>query len=272
MGVELTNSEPLKLALGAIDTRDSKDDKYSEYVRDLKRQGDVSLFATCKRLAASIRPQERELAVDVLCEFGTPDTPFLDERRVILAKVASSETNQDVIEALGYAFSHLHCQDAVPFLVKHSRDNSSEIRYAMACGLGQYDDDSSIKALLNLSNDKCDRVRNIAIFGIAALSSRNDEEIIELLRNTLSSNDEEIEYEALNGLCRRGDEVGIAALEDIISCNEPDVWFLDIATEAGDGRLLSTLESIDESLIKDPETLRALQAAIKSCGETGATP
>jgi HEAT repeat protein len=108
----------------------------------------------------------------------------------------------------------------------------AEIRFALACALGNFaNDPTAADVLIQLMLDEDQDVRDWATFGIGALGEKDSPEIREALVGRLDDPFEDVRQEAIVGLVRLRDERVLTALLSALKQeNVPDVM-IDAASE-----------------------------------------
>ena len=239
--------------------------------------GGEDAFQKCLQLLRSTNIKHKIAAVDILAQLMDPDridaadsdgTKYkrLHPRKTIdvLLNVVTSASDEDLLASIFYAMGHNKSQRAVSSLVAHKNHFNSDIRYAVCFALLTNTDKDSIFALIDLSKDEDEDVRNWATFGLAQQIDLNTPYIRNALWNRVSDRNNEIRAEAILGLSRRQDKSSIEliicelhnAIEkgecwdqiieaafympdpryceylEILKSKKSDIWFIDEAIAA----------------------------------------
>ncbi len=113
---------------------------------------------------------------------------------------------------------------------------SGKVRYAVAFGLQGYEDNEAIQALIELSTDEYDDVRDWATTGLAGIG-RDTAEIRDALARRLNDPDEITAREAACGLARRGDARAVEPLLRALRKDDVDSDIVEAAEAMGDRRV-----------------------------------
>jgi HEAT repeat protein len=98
-------------------------------------------------------------------------------------------------------------------MITHRLHPIPAVRFAVAFALGNFADVAiAIEALLALTRDADEDVRDWATFGVGVLGNGDSPEIRDALRKRLSDSDEDMREEAMVGLGKRKDQRVLAAL------------------------------------------------------------
>jgi HEAT repeat protein len=220
-------------------------------------------------LCRSPVPNEREAGAFILGEIGLGEPAFLEETVAELCRLLREEPPLAVLSGALYALGHRDSAAATADVLPHTRHASEEIRYAATFALLTQDSPEAVAAMLKLSEDEDDEIRNWATGGLGSQIDVDTPEIRSALRARLGELDDEIRGEALLGLARRGDRDVIEPLIRELSLDEVTRLALEAADEMGDQRLLPYLEAIDEWW--DGER-SALDQALERCRDNPCVP
>jgi HEAT repeat protein len=158
--------ELVRLALTEQDEEASR-----EAVTVLHCKGSREVLEAATRLCASDSADERQLGANILGQLGMPDRTFPDECFERLAAMLTKETDPNVLECIGVAFSHLKDPRAIELLLPLKRHANSDVRFGVALGLTGHDRPDAIEALIELSRDSEELVRTWATFTLGTMIS-----------------------------------------------------------------------------------------------------
>jgi HEAT repeat protein len=254
-------------------------DKRWEHVTTLHRRNDEDAFHTAVALLDSDEPQRRELAADILAQLGAGKDarPYARPAAELLIQRIEHETHPEVLQAMATAFQHLGDARCIPVL--HSlRDHPSEdVRYGVVFGLLGHEDDLAVQALIELSRDPDEDVRDWATFGLGAQIERDDAQVRDALVARLEDPHDDTRAEAISGLAVRGDERAIPSLlAELDDSTDLD----DLSTLEGEALLALAVRTGDQRLCQHVHLLRQawadksptepmpdeLRDAIEACG------
>jgi HEAT repeat protein len=192
--------ELVRLALTEPD-----EDAAWEAVTILHCKGSREVLEAATRLCASDSADERQLGANILGQLGMPDRTFPDGCFEILAAMLTKETDPNVLECIGVAFSHLKDPRAIELLLPLRRHANSDVRFGVALGLTGHDRPDAIEALIELSRDSEELVRTWATFTLGTMISADTPDIREALFARISDPHDETRGEGLVGLALRKD-------------------------------------------------------------------
>lgn len=228
----------------------------------LKWRGTREIFEAARGLCDSECPCERDLGATILGELGLPTRAFPDESVAILNRMLDSEEDEEVLGAIAFAMGHLRHEGAVASLVKRKNHPSADVRYAVVFGLLTHETDPAITALIELSTDEDDDVRDWAAFGLGSQIDTDTPAIREALIQRLADPHDDTRAEALVGLARRHDERVVEPLIEELAGEWVGRMAVEAAQELGDVRLLPGLLELREWWDVD---VKLLDDAISRC-------
>ena len=273
-----TTEELLEDAAAAANYRDSDDavlsDLYWEPIRILHFRADDFVMATATKLLTSATTNDRVLAADILSQVSCGNEARRSEAAELLLPVFERETHDRVQRAIAAAFGHISDTRAVPRLIELSRHSDEAVRFACVLGLSGLHNHSAVAALIVLSADPNDDVRNWATFGLGSQTTLDTPELRDALVARLHEEDDEIRGEAFVGLAERGDPRVIPALLHELRSTPLDVlrdWVLihdsasaiaRVATQTGGKEWLPILKKFQALEIGEASSI---EAAIARC-------
>lgn len=245
---------------------DEDDERAWEAIRELQQRGDDAVFEAAVRLTRSTVSKERGRGVDILAQLGTPK-PSAELRakcaNVILECIVLEQTPA-VLNSIGFALGHLHDPRAVDALVPLATHADSEVRFGVVMGLLWHLAPTAIAALIELSADVDDDVRNWATFGLGQMNA-DSPALRDALVARLSDENFEIRGEALSGLAERKDARVLEPLHRELAGPPLGLFAIEAAAALGDRSILPVLEELRQSRADaPPRFLAALDAAIAS--------
>ena len=179
-------------------------------------------------LSRSSDAKERARAADILGQLGIPDRTFPDQCFDNLLRLLSDK-DVHVTSAAILGLQHLDRDQAAPFVLPYAEHADAKVRYAVAVTLGGVETPPAISALLTLSNDRDDEVRDWATFGLGQLSEEDSNEIRDALANNLADGDADVRYEAAIGLGRRQDSRAAKFIIDRLRADPEDLFAREAA-------------------------------------------
>jgi hypothetical protein len=217
------------VALARLDpAEDGEEPEYWDRIHALRRSGSSSICDQALTLANGDETQQR-VAADVLSQLGYREgQPFKDAALAVLSRLSATASDPDLIDSIVMALGFQHGEAGVPAIVRHVGHEESFVRYSVALALSSSLNRAEgwisvhhpgVEALMSLTADGDEDVRNWATFGLAQMQV--DGEALRLcFRDRLTDPHEETRGEAIDGLVRRHDPVlfswiqqGLASLD-----------------------------------------------------------
>ncbi|MCU1339822.1 MAG: hypothetical protein JWO19_5403 [Bryobacterales bacterium] len=196
---------------------DYDDDAPWAAVAELRQRNTPEVFKLAVNYSRSGIALERARALDVLAQLGggksTSDRPYLAES-VAIAEVSLRDDDPVVVRSAAWALSHLRNDRAVSALIGLKGHPDPGVRWAVASGIAGTGRGDSIQTLIGLMDDVDNEVRDWATFGLGTQCVEDSAEILDALRKRLNDTFEDARSEAIWGLARRRDEMGLRLLLD----------------------------------------------------------
>ena len=216
-----------------------------EYIPVLQRRGTEDVLLAAQKLCLSSEIAARKLGVDILGQLGSPEKTFPDRCLDVLLDLLATESNEEVLCAIGVACGHLQDSRAIYLLTKFKNHPNADVRYGVVFGLLTQENPLAIKTLIELSADEDTDVRNWATFGIGIQIDVDTPEIRSALWQRLVQDNTEENYEtygeALVGLAKRKDMRIISFLLKELENDAVGEKAVEAAEELGDARLYPAL-------------------------------
>lgn len=211
MDEQRTNEELFQAGLQG----DYEDEAAWDAVRALRRQNTDEVFKLAVHYCQSTVSLERARGLDVLAQLGAgkplSERPHFDECVAIAVEHLRDE-DAAVVHSAAWALSHLASDLAVSALIEMRHNSDTDVRWAVAHGMQGSQREDAIATLIELMDDAEDNVRDWATFGLGMQCDVDTPEIRAALRKRLSDAYEEARNEAIWGLARRKDELGLGLL------------------------------------------------------------
>lgn len=242
------------------------EEKAWEAVGTLHFRATREVFEEAKKLCRSECPQERSLGADILGQLGVPDRLCPDECVALLAEMSKTETDLDGIASLCTPLGHLGQPAAVEPLLRWKNHPDVCIRLRVAMALGGHDEPAAVEALIELSADVDEDVRDWATFGLGSQMDLDTPVVREALCARLHDPDFVTRGEAFVGLARRKDERVLAPLIEALHPERLDRFeprqdlVLEAAEKLADARLLPALLTL-----RDRPEKEWIEEIIQSC-------
>ena len=236
--------------LAARARSDNDEEGRWRYVSALHRRGDRESLDLAVQLLDSEEPDDRSLGADILGQLGAPGKPFVEERLSKLIELLERETDSGVLAAGATALGHLADHRALESLLRLVRHPSADVRFAVAGALprclGEPEDERGVEALIELSGDDDEDVRDWAVFGLGSEVDTDSPDVREALYRRIDDVHADTRDEALVGLAYRHDERVIEPLLARLSSDEVGTLDVEAAREMGSPRLHHALVELKE--------------------------
>lgn len=243
----LTNRDLVQIALAA----DSESDAYWGAVRELQKRGTREVFELSSQLCDGSEPHAREVGLDVLGQLGYErGRPFLAESLPVgsrLAVDADPLVRRSALAALG----NLGDPRSLSVLVSHMADPDASLRLAVAQAIPSVFADppqpEGVQALIQLSDDSNQEVRDWATFGLGSLADLDSDEIRNALSRRLDDLEGDTAGEALVGLARRNDPKIVPRVAALLQADVVGNLIVEAAGELADRTFVSSLERLERT-------------------------
>ena len=238
---------------------EDEDDVAWEAVRVLHLRGTSEVFEVAKRHCGSANPKARARGLSVLAQLGAgkpdADRPFIADS-VSIAIDHLRDSDQEAVRSAAWALSHLGTQHAVSALIAVRNHPDSDVRHAVANCIELRKHPAGIGILITLMEDDDEEVRDWATFALGSGDVEeggvwhlaDSPEIRAAFRQRLEDTYEEAKREAIWGLARRKDLLGVTLLLNHL---ESEDWWdgdKDAAEELLAAKQGSSIEDLCDGL------------------------
>jgi HEAT repeat protein len=205
---------------------DYDDDSPWEAVLTLRRIGSREVFERAAEWCSSDNPLKRARGADVLAQLGRtighPNNNFPEECFSVVSALAQREKDPWPLLSAVHALGGIGNAMAVPLVIEHHLHPEADVRFAVACALGNFSNDPrSVDIFLTLMRDIDEDVRDWATFGLGVLGDLDSQEIRDALWERMSDPNRDVREESLVGLSKRKDQRALPAL--IFELNQPEI-------------------------------------------------
>jgi HEAT repeat protein len=274
---ELATDEPVERALVLDDEDEHDDDEYWAIVSELQRRGDRETFEAARVLCLADSDDARCLGVAVLSQLGAAaGRPFLEASLPLVIGLCGEAASEDVVAACLHALGHLQDPRGAAAVLSQRTHSDATVRLAVAQAAegvaGEPPDPAVVDAVVELTRDEDDAVRNWSTFSLALLFEVDDPVIRETLHARIGDDDAATAAEALAGLAARNDPRAAAALLARLQAAGkppfPEQYVADVLVDAaeqlGDPRFIPALAMLREHAA-NPDAHARLTDAIATC-------
>lgn len=238
------------------------ENKPSDALAALQSRGTREVFKAAVRLTESPTPTKRELGATILGQNLVEDKSFPEEKFDVLFGLLENDKHPDVLSAVCYALGHLGEPRAIEPVARLKNHPAADVRLGVVHGLLSHEDPAAVAALIELSADEDDDVRDWATFGLGSSLEADTPEIREALAARLDDSYDDVRLEAIAGLGTRGDTRALEPLRHELEAGWDDISALEAAITLADPSLLPALLALrDEDRERD-----ILEEAIAACG------
>jgi hypothetical protein len=121
-------------------TGNCDDESAWEVVRTLRRMGSREVFERAAEWCSSDSPPKRARGADVLAQLGRtvdhPSNNFPEESFSVVSALAQREKDPWPLRSAVHALGGIGNALAVPLVIEHRRHPDADVRFAVACALG----------------------------------------------------------------------------------------------------------------------------------------
>jgi HEAT repeat protein len=177
----------------------------------LQRRTDAAAFAAAAEAARSPELPLRLVAMDVLGQLGYPQgRPFREQTLPILVETADQAAEPRLLQAALTAIAYLGDGRALTTVLRYAAHRDAGVRRVVAFALSSVIDEAdpapaAVEALVSLSRDPDENVRDWATFGLGALTNLDSPMIQEALAARLTDSVPAIADQARTALAERAD-------------------------------------------------------------------
>jgi hypothetical protein len=216
-----------------------EDDGAWAAVSALRQDGSREIFEYSAAWCMSDDPLKKARGAAILCQLrraplgnapdeGTqwdkPEWMFRDESYSLVTRMLDNEQDPVVLASAIAALGHLDNVSGVPLILGYQDHPDEEVRFAVACALGCFPNDSqSVDGLLKLTSDSDADVRDWAVFGLGVQGDADSPEIRGALLRCLGDANEDVREEAAVGLGKRQDQRLLPTLRKMLDGPEVKV-------------------------------------------------
>ncbi|WP_329579548.1 HEAT repeat domain-containing protein [Kitasatospora sp. NBC_01250] len=274
-GGEVAGGEDDLEVLRAAALLDPDEHEQWDVVHAFQKRADRSAFEAARVLVRAADARERVIGLTILAQFGSrADRLFLEER-LSIAIEACADPQAEVIRSAVLALAHLGDPRGLAAALGQEGHPDEDVRQAVAFALPSVGGDpacpDAVAALIRLSGDRSDYVRDWATFGLGLESAGDGERIRRALLERVGDPDRDTAAEAFLGLAQRGDRRMLSALGVALEGPDPADKVIEAAAELAAPELLPALHRLKQRAGADAD-LRAstIDEAISACSAAAA--
>jgi hypothetical protein len=212
----------------------------------------------CRSDVASMRAT----GAGLLAELGNLGSESADDTLGVLGSLLEREVSPDVIKIALHGVGLTGRTDGVPIVLPFASASDARVRldatHALYSCAGDPPSRDAIDALIGLSNDPDDDVRDWSTFGLGTHidADVDDEDVTGALVARLTDAYIDVREEAAVGLARRGDERAFEPVRVLLEADEVSALTVEAAGYLADERFLRPLVELGEWWEDDSDLLK----------------
>lgn len=243
--------------------------KYWRIINILRKRGTPTFYKTCVHLVYSKNIKERLIGINILAQLSNGSTirPYGKQIVKLFFKQLKTETKGNNIMSLLYGIGHNseHVEKRkIKQIIPFKDHPKSWVREGITSALGSLESKPSIHALIQLSKDKHDFIRDWATFGLANYETDNAQ-IRSALWERLSDKHKDTRSEAIYGLAKRKDKRILKVLKKELKDADFGVQTFDSILEYQSPIFVSKLETVYRKYKDDKTTSKIWLSKLKNC-------
>jgi HEAT repeats len=205
-------------------------------------------------------PAMRATGAAALAELGNVGPEWVVEVLDELASLLAREREPDVVRIALHGIALTGLERGAAISLPYASDPDARVRldatHALYSCAGEPASTSAIGALIRLSNDHDDAVRDWATFGLGTQIAADDEHIRGALVARLDDAFLDVREEAVVGLARRRDSRAFEPVRTLLASDEVSAQTVEASGYLADERLLRPLLELGEWWEDDSDVLR----------------
>ena len=233
-----------------------------EAVGALHWRGTHEVLDQAVGLCQSLCVVERRVGAAILGQLEVPDRTFPQECLDHLLSMLEKENNQDVLESILIALSHLRMPEAIVPASRFRHHPDPDVRHAVVLALTGHEDEQALGVLIELTRDPAAHVRDWATFALGSQVDVNTPALRDALVERLSDEDDDTRAEAFIGLAQRGDRRVLTDLRRELASASVGSLAVEAAALLGDPELHPALLALKDWWDVD---VGSLEEAIRAC-------
>jgi HEAT repeat protein len=273
---EERSEAPIREVLGQVVAEATSavadDDGYWDAVRRLHRFDRAEVRRLVQPFAESADPRMRALVADTLRGFSHQDDAFAAALASLLADMLTREHDPIVLAAIGCALGETKQPTAVAAMLPFAGHADANVRFSVVASLLTHHDPRAIDALIQLSRDSDDDVRDWATFGLGSqLGEPGDPELVDTpaIRDALFARiddpHDDTRWEAIVGLAMRRDSRALGVLVREVEGDCEHSLLMEAARYMAAPELCGGLRALAASDSRDFWLKNGLEGAIAAC-------
>ena len=266
----LTTAELFARAQEEALDEDGDPDVYWELVSSLHDRPPAEVWELVAPLATSEDLRLQQLVPDVLRLLGREAQPLATQTLELFEKMLGANPSGEVVGCIGNACVDFHDLSVVTMLAPFASHADDAVREAVLHALRRSNHPQAIAALINLSRDEVEELREWATFALGSqLPLVRSSEVSEALAARLTDPHEPTRDEAVIGLGLRGDARALGPLISQLERGFVGMALFEAARSLGSYKLREVLTALAQNSkvqarLTDEERAELL-AAVAAC-------
>ncbi len=219
-----------------------RDNIYWKIMSELRSRSNDFVFQKCMEWIASDYFKQKIIGIEVLSQLGIYERPYKNESISLFFNLLNTETDSELLESVLIAIGHNNdtlTYEQIKLLVSFKEHRSYKVRYGVVLSISGLTNTEAIEALLILSKDKKELVRDWATFGLGTQIDTDTVAIREALWERTQDIAPDIRIEAIYGLAKRGDVQVQKLIEKELDENPNNLLLIEAAEILKDSEFLS---------------------------------
>ena len=210
---DLSTAELVARATAEATDEAGDPDAYWDLINALHDRDPKEVWALVEPLAAQDDVRLQQVVPDVLRLLGREAQPLAAETLALFAQMLSREPSAELLACIGNACADFHDPSVVTMLTPFAGHDDPAVREAVLHAVRRSGHPDAITALINLSRDTIDDLREWATFALGSqLPLVDGVDVREALAARLTDGHEPTRDEAVIGLGLRGDSRALGPL------------------------------------------------------------
>lgn len=246
---------------------DGDPDAYWELVSALRDRDPHEVWAQLVPLATDDDARLQQLVPDVLRGLGREAQPLASQTLELFAQMLAARPPADVVACIANACVEFHHGSVVTMLVPYAGHERADVREAVLHAIRRSSHPEAITALIALSRDPVDELREWATFALGSQRPLVDgPEVREALAARLLDRHEPTRDEAIVGLGLRCDARALGPLLTQFERGFVGVALFEAARTMASPKLGAALQALQQNPSLTEEEREELEAAVATCG------
>lgn len=262
----MTSTQELVARARAEAVNDAGDpEAYWALVNELRDRDPAEVWAAIVPLAEDPDVRVQVLVPDVLRGLGREAQPLADQTLALFAHLLARAPRTELLAAIASACVQFHDVSVVTMLTPHAGHQDAAVREAVLHAVRRSAHPDAIAALISLSNDPEDELREWATFALGSQRPLIDgPDLREALAARLTDRSEAVRDEAIVGLGLRGDRRALGPLRAQLERGFGGEALFQAAQGLASAVLLPALAAMKPEQFTEQEQAE-LAAAIAAC-------